>query len=304
METATVNLSSEPPSPVAVSSSVPPPTATTGSSRTPGSCPTCTGGMAAAPPSYVYAIGRIEARFPSLGVEKEFFQVRGRTDTKGMTDQQSIHAVATKREHRYLVRQLCWVLTIQGLDTYLLMPRDPADIDILLDAIRPIPEPSDLDVVIGLRGPIASPEMCNGLMVPIVAFSQIYSFNREALITALPKPDKATAAQFAATAKHLFDRVIQLADNAGATDEHRALNYLVMRYETIYARAVDQHAGNCSLTSVDVQPSRMSGTRKILDVIFSYTNRNNDFTEKAFVRVDVTEEFPFLVTRLAEYYDR
>ncbi len=30
-------------------------------------------------------------------------------------------------------------------------------------------------------------------------------------------------------------------------------------------------------------------------VIFSYSNRNTDFTEKSFVRVDVTEEFPFLV---------
>jgi hypothetical protein len=27
-------------------------------------------------------------------------------------------------------------------------------------------------------------------------------------------------------------------------------------------------------------------------------------TEKVFVRVDVTEEFPFLVTKLAPYYDR
>lgn len=38
--------------------------------------------------------------------------------------------------------------------------------------------PSDIDVVVGLRGPIAPRELCNGLMVPIVAFDQIYSFNR------------------------------------------------------------------------------------------------------------------------------
>ena len=34
--------------------------------------------------------------------------------------------------------------------------------------------PNDIDVVIGMRGPIAPPEMCNGLMIPIVAFDQIY----------------------------------------------------------------------------------------------------------------------------------
>ena len=147
--------------------------------------------------SYVYAIGRVEARFPNLAAEKEFAQATGRTETAGKTDQQTFHAVLSKRENRYLARQLCWVLTIQGLDTYLLTPRDPADLDLLVEAIRPAPSPNDIDVVIGLRGPIAPPEMCNGLMVPIVAFDQIYSFDRDTLIKAIPKPEKTTAAQFA-----------------------------------------------------------------------------------------------------------
>ena len=34
-------------------------------------------------PSYVYAIGRVEARFPNLAAEKEFAQAGGRTDTAG-----------------------------------------------------------------------------------------------------------------------------------------------------------------------------------------------------------------------------
>nr|WP_211167669.1 hypothetical protein [Pseudanabaena yagii] len=34
------------------------------------------------------------------------------------------------------------------------------------------------------------------------------------------------------------------------------------------------------------------------------TKRNTDFTEEFFVRLDVTEEFPFLVTKLSPYYDR
>ena len=51
-------------------------------------------------------------------------------------------------------------------------------------------------------------------------------------------------------------------------------------------------------------PSPLSGTRRIVDCIFSYTNRNTDYTEKYFVRCDVTEEFPYLVTKLSPYYDR
>src|SRR5580658_84032 len=83
------------------------------------------GGEPAGPPQYVYAIGRIQARFPTLGVEKELAQVVGRGDTAGQTDWQALHSVLSKREHRYLARRLCWVMTIEGLDTYLLQPRAP-----------------------------------------------------------------------------------------------------------------------------------------------------------------------------------
>ena len=275
-------------------------------------CATCggTGGAAESSPngtgmpSYVYAIGRVEARFPNLAAEKEFAQATGRTDTAGKTDQQTFHAVLSKRENRYLVRQLCWVLSIQGLDTYLLAPRDPADIDLLVEAIRPAPTPNDIDVVIGVRGPIAPPTMCNGLMIPIIVFDQIYSFDRDVLIKAIPKPEKTSAAQFGPAAEELFNRIMLLTDNAGATDEHRALNYLAMRYPAIYAKAAEEFGRDCSLSGVEVRASPLSGTRRIVDCIFSYTNRNSDFTEQFFVRCDVTEEFPFLVTKLSPYYDQ
>jgi len=264
--------------------------------------PGATGGGGAV--SYVYAIGRVEARFPNLAAEKEFAQATGRADTAGKTDQQTFHAVLSQRANRYLIRQLCWVLTIQGLETYLLALRDPADIDLLVEAIRPAPSPHDIDVVIGQRGPIAPPQMCNGLMVPIVMSDQIYSFDREALIKAIPKPERITAEQFGPAAEELFNRIMQMTDNAGATDEHRALNYLAMRYPAIYTTAAEKFGQDCSLTRVDVRPSPLASTRNIVDVIFSYTNRNTDFTEKLFVRVDVTEEFPFLVTKISPYYDR
>jgi len=274
----------------------------------PDACPTCgtaplvTG--AAATPSYVYAIGRIEPRFPRPSVEKEFAQVTGRAETAGLTDRQAVQKVLSQRQNRYLARQLCWVMTIEGLETYILTPRDPADVDLLVEALRPAPSPMDPDCVIGFRGPIASPETCNGLLVPIVLFDQIYSFDRDALIKAIPRPEKIPAKEFAPAAEELFDRLMHLTDNAGATDEHRALNYLAVRYQAIYANAAEEFARNSSLTAVDVLPSPLSGTRKVVEVIFSYTNRATDVVEKFFVRVDVTEEFPFLVTKMSPYYDR
>src|SRR5262245_16232295 len=87
-----------------------------------------TGATSPQPPSWIYALGRIEPRFPRLSVEREYNQATGRADTKGLTNRQALHTVLSKPENRYLVRQLCWVMTIQGLDTYILVPNDPADI--------------------------------------------------------------------------------------------------------------------------------------------------------------------------------
>ena len=42
----------------------------------------------------------------------------------------------------------------------------------------------------------------------------------------------------------------------------------------------------------------------MLNVVLSYTDRNTDVVEEYFCRVDVTEEFPFPVTKLSPYYDR
>jgi len=262
------------------------------------------GGVKAAMPAYVYAIGRIEPRFPTLSAEKEFAQATGRADAAGLTDRQALHAVLSDRQNRYLVRSLCWVLTIEGLDTYILQPRDPADLDVLVEALRPTPRPTDVDVVVGIRGPIAPPELCNGLMVPIVVFDQVYSFDVDALIKSIPRPEKITAKDFGAVAEELFYRIMQMADNGGATDGHRALNYLTVRYPAIYAAAADAFGRNASLSAIEVRPSTLGTTRRIVEVILSFTNRQTDVTEKLFTRVDISEEFPFLVSKLAPYYDR
>jgi hypothetical protein len=265
-------------------------------------CPTCSAAQTVSSPQWVHAIGHIELRYPTLSVEKEVAQAKGRTNTAGLTDQEAFLKVL--QDNSYLVRQMCAVLLVQGMETYLLVPRNPVDYTLLVQAVRSSPSPADLDVVIGVKGPIADPNVCNGLQVPIVIFDQIYSFDSPSLLQALPLPENIAAERFTASAREMFNRIMGQSDNAGATDEHRALNYLAVRYPPIYTRAAIAHATDSSLTAVSVKPSPMSGTRNIRDVIFAYTDRNTDVVEKYFVRVDVTEEFPFLVTALSPYYDR
>jgi len=254
--------------------------------------------------TYIYAMGKIEPRFPSISIEKEFAQATGRGDAKGLTDRQTMHTILSKRENHYIARKICWVMTIEGLETYILKPRDPGDIDLLLEAVRSEPSRNDLDVVIGIKGPMAPPQLCNGLQVPIVFFDQVYSFDVGSLIKSVPRPEKKAAKEFEPVATELFERIMQMADNAGAIDEHRALNYLTVRYPAIYAIGAQEFERNCSLTGIEVLPSRLSGVRKIVDVVFTYTNRETDVLEMFFVRVDVTEEFPFLVTKMSQYYER
>jgi PatG C-terminal len=273
----------------------------------PGECPSCA--TAGAPVrddqrQFVYAIGRIQPRFPSVGVEKEFAQAAGRADTAGLTDREALHKALADRANRYLARQLCWVLTIEGLETYLLVPRHSAEIATLVDAIRPAPHANDVDVVIGVRGPLAPPTLCGGLVLPVVVVDQLYSFDTDSLLRCITPPKEIAAKDFTVTAEEVFTRVMQLADNAGGTDEHRALNYLAVRYPALYALVAERHLQNCSWAGVDVRPSSLSGSRHVVDVILSFTHRQTDVTEKFFARVDVTEQFPFLVTKLSPYYER
>jgi hypothetical protein len=286
---------------------VAPASASTSEAISPQACSTCGAAPAAnaasvLPPPCIYVIGHIEPRFPQLSIEKEARQVIARGGPSKETDREVMAKVLRDPANNYLVRQLCWVLSVQGVDTYILVPQD-GNYQPLIDAYRAEPDPGDLELVIGVRGPIANPAVCNGLLVPIVIFYQIYAFDRDSLLKAIPKPKEADQ-KFGRAAAEMFDRIMGQSDNAGATDCDRALNYLAVRYERIYSLAAEQFAGNASFTGIECSPSPLNGTRKIVDVVFSFTDRDTDVVLKFFTRVDVTECFPFLVTKMSPYYDR
>jgi hypothetical protein len=255
-------------------------------------------------PTYVYAIGQIEPRFGTLAAEKEFAQISLRSDTAGMTDREVVASLLSERRNRYLARELCWIFSVETIPTYLLYPRDPLQIDDLVESLRPRPSTGDTDVVIGVLGNIARPEICNGLMLPLVYFDQLYSFDVESLIRSIPVPEGTGAEEFEASSREVFSRVVQVSDNAGTFDEHRAVNYLSVRYPAIYVLAYEMFGRDYSLTAVEASRSKLSGARRLVDVVFRFTSRASDYVERFFVRVDVTEKFPFLVGGLGTYLDR
>ncbi|UEC41376.1 MAG: PatG_D domain-containing protein [Methanothrix sp.] len=251
---------------------------------------------------YVYVLGQIEARFPNRSIEKGYVQILERSKSANFEHQQAFYSVLSQPENRYLARKLSWILTKEGVPIYILLPTGPEDLDILLDAIRPSACSLDRQVVVGRKGPVAPPEMC-GQEVPMVLVDHLYSLEYNNFMKSI-HPELVADEKFKAAALELFRRMMQIADNTGSTEKHRALNYLAVRYLAIYSTAAEKLENSFSLTSAEAIPSRLSDSRKIISVVFSFTNRETGIMEKYFVRVDVTEEFPFIVTKMAPYYDR
>ena len=64
-------------------------------------------------------------------------QIAAQMDSKNMPQQQLLSTVFSKPENRYLLRQLCFVMKIRGLETYIVVPRDMSDYSLLAESIRP-----------------------------------------------------------------------------------------------------------------------------------------------------------------------
>jgi hypothetical protein len=112
----------------------------------------------------------------------------------------------------------------------------------------------------------------------------------------------------------MFTEMLKVADNAGETDEHRAINYLILRYPQVYKMASDMlqldsgrvEPGAASmahtLMGVEARPANVQGVRRIIDVIFRYRNRTTGEIIYSSCSVDVTGQFPFLVRPMSRYY--
>ncbi len=96
----------------------------------------------------------------------------------------------------------------------------------------------------------------------------------------------------------------QSADNLGDTDESRALNFLAVRYKTLYEQYAEMAESGFALDSVKVARSRLSRERHIVDPVFTFRHMETGVVQRYFVRVDVSHLFPMIVHPIAEYFER
>ena len=277
----------------------------------PGGACTCNeaGGLS----GFVYAIGTIEAEYPNVAIEREMqtlaqhlgvdVELDRNQPTRQTEDRRWQYAVlsANPKLTRHLARQLRWRLTVEDFPVFVLNPSEPDLLGDLIEALnRPkyrerkgeprgkrsskaktseidlLPGPADdVDVVVGVAGA----QTGDGISVLV---DHIFQVDR---------------AQFVPGGIPCFS---QFADNRGLTDEDRAYNFLTARYKLPL-----EEVKGLYLSGMRVVPSRLGpgvGPSRIVRAI--YTFENDTIEREYFVRVDVTHEFPMIVSAWQEYMDR
>lgn len=289
-----------------------------------GYCPTCgSNSTMIAPPAargWVYAIGRIIPQFPDLGVEKEFAQLAGGAvaQSGGMLRTDELIRVLSDSDNTYLARQLCWVFFAGNIEAFTLVCQDDAQAQRLVEAL-PAAEQAEQTVqaIVGTIGFPGAGAPCAGTGLPTVWIDQHLSFTVDDFLASLIADDqrivdrpsggdedesKRLDEQFRAVARDLFARLTRRSDNRGMADEHRALNYLALRYPPLYQVTADAYRENKLLMDAEVRRIS-SSNRRLVAVRLVFRGRRTDMVERFQCVVDVTDRFPFLAAPLSAVYD-
>lgn len=263
-----------------------------------GSRSTCTScGSPSAPTpggqSQAILIGTVTAAFPSLSVEKEFAQLLNNPDFKGLTDRQTMYAVLSKPENRYLARRMCFMHTPYGSGSspsFVLLPEERDDLPLLIDTLKRPVTTEELDVAKGRIVGIAPPALCNAQQLPILSFYHLSSFPVEAFLKAIPRPEKIPAKEFHAAAEEMFYRIIRTASNA--TGPNRALAYAGLSYAALYKLIAEKFNDNASLSEIRVASARSDPDRS--DVRLKFIRRDTGFSETFCFSVNTGGQFEYL----------
>lgn len=262
-----------------------------------------------------YIIGRLEPRYPNLGVEHECEQLLASSEPEA-SEPEALNRMLSQPENRYLIRQLCWVLTVSGGDELSVSPT----LDIAVDELVTASRRDAICVVIGA----VRPGGCLGPGNLDVAPVQLLTFGRGEFVANMvrgisPGPtdkdtedteeqgkddgrDSERLGMATRVVEDLFDRFVNRAGNRGVTPESRAINYLALRVPAVYALVLEQAQAGASVVGVDTEHRHSSG-RTLVVVHVTFRARRTNVVSRYTIRVDVTDVFPFLVTSLQPSYD-
>jgi len=259
----------------------------------------------------VYGVGRLRGSFPSLGAEREYQALTG-ADPQALVPVADLAQLLAAPDHRHLATQMCWVFESRlGTPGFVVVPRDREDLSLLVASLQ---DDDVLHVVVGSPATGGSPFACpvpTGL--PAVWPEQFLSFRSDELIEAMPAPSAAggttadeaaadAAAKWRQVATTLFAWLTQRLDNAGISDQHRALNYLAVRYPAMYHLAYDQQRAGKVLIGLDARGAQGQERRAVV-VRLTFRNPHTQVVERYHCQVDTHDVLPFVARPFALSYD-
>jgi hypothetical protein len=225
----------------------------------------------------------VDPVYPDLGVEKDALMKMRGLDFNGLSKENALQLALERNS--YLARELCYVLLVQEVETYILVPRF-ADVGypMLVEAAK-----HELSAVIGTVGPIAGPDACNGLALPILIFDVIYNFDKAAFVAQIPVPEKADQAKFHKAADGLWDQLIAMI--GPGSDTTRALAHVLLSDDSWWRFSLNELVNqNAELKSVVVQLAPATA-RTLVNVRATFLYRDT-LIEKSFFRTfDLTNRF-------------
>jgi len=267
-----------------------------------GACPTCTANASERAVMNVYAIGQIRANIPNLGMEKEMAQT-GLEFKHGLSDEEALVKLLRDPQHRRLAHEMCWTFAVEDVDLFIIKPSGDFALSLILDALKPDKAWGNVDVLIGRMGDRASMSECNGRPLPVVVPSQVSSLDREALLGALETPKDLAAEALSSAIKQTLDITLRIGANYGLSAAHRAINYAVTRSAELYVTVAHELLGNWALVGLTSRPSAVSAGRTVVDTILQFRNRKTDAVKRCFMKIDVTDLYPFMVSPIHPFLD-
>jgi hypothetical protein len=261
-------------------------------------CAECASRMAPSVEQYVYAIGRLDVRFPSLGIEREY-QQRERA-LQDLPQQRHARIVSVLEKNPHLATRVNWVFVVGGTPVFALTPASGSLKAAFFKALSRSQEPDFSCVAIGRVHSFANPATYGGLLLSQVSVDQLYAFSASEWAEGLSKAAhpalesrKVEAGHFQSVSQAVFREVTTMPENMGLSDGHRALNYLLVQHPGMFLAAAERpkHV----LDRVETRVLQSVAGRRHVAVILKFLDRGTGVPERVYATVDVTEEWPFVV---------
>jgi hypothetical protein len=191
-------------------------------------------------------------------------------------------------------------MSIGNVPAYIVAPSSQHTLRSILEAVGRSADPDAFVALVGRRAGTAGPGQCGGLLAPIVVCDVLSAFRVEEWISGLAarvgpalRAKKTEAGHFTTVAREFFDRVVNSTENIGGLDTHRVLNYVLVQHPGLALSVAERPKS--VLDRVETRPVQGTDLRRVIAIILTFVDWATGVPERLFCRVDVTEEWPFLV---------